>query len=83
MSYYPPYSSGLSGIKHIPVNVDLEGLATKADLDNITKTDISSLATKTNLSNVKPSLDHLKTEVDKLDIPKLSIVPAELTKLTK
>ena len=35
----------------------------------------SSLASKTNLAS-------LKTEVDKLDIPKLSTVPADLAKLT-
>ena len=31
MSYYPPYFSAASGIKNVTVNVDLEGLATKAD----------------------------------------------------
>ena len=83
MSYYPPYSYGLSGIKHVTVDVDLEGLTTKADLENITKTDISSLATKTNLSNIKSSLDNLKSEVDILDILRLSTVPDDLSKLAK
>ena len=50
--------------------------ATKTDLDNITHVDTSGFALKTNLAN-------LKTEVDKLDIPKLSTVPADLSKLTK
>ena len=58
----------MSGIKHVIVDVDLEGLATKKDLD--------SFALKTSLSS-------LKTEVDELDIPKLSTVPADLAKLTK
>ena len=33
--YYPPYLAGLSGIKHVTVNIDLEGLATKDDLKSI------------------------------------------------
>ena len=52
---------------------DLEG--TKTDLKNVTHVDVSSLASKTNLAS-------LKTEVDKLDIAKLSTVPADLAKLT-
>ena len=39
------------------------------------RVDVSSFASKTNLAS-------LKTEVDKLDIPKLSTVPADLAKLT-
>ena len=58
------------------VNVDLEGVATKKDLESITHVDTSSFALKTNLSN-------LKTEIDKLDIPKLSTVPTDLAKITK
>ena len=75
-NYFPPYSSGLSEIKHVTVNLDLEGYAAKADLQGITHVDTSSFALKSNLSA-------LKTEIDKLDIPKLSTVPADLTKLTK
>ena len=41
MSYYPPYSSELFGIKHMTVDVDLEGLATKDDLKSITHVDTS------------------------------------------
>ena len=41
----------------------------------MTHVDVSSLASKTNPAS-------LKTEVDKLDIPKLSTVPADLAKLT-
>ena len=49
--------------------------ATKTDLNNTTHVDTSGFALKTNLSS-------LKTEVDKLDIPKLSTVPTDLSKLT-
>ena len=49
--------------------------ATKTDLKNVTHVDVSSLVSKTNLAS-------LKTEVDKLDIPKLSTVPDDLAKLT-
>ena len=76
MSYLPPYFSGLSGIKNVTVNLDPGGFATKDDLKSITHVDASSFALKINLSS-------LKTEVDKLDIPKLSTVPADLAKLTK
>ena len=41
----------------------------------MTHVDVSSFASKTNLAS-------LKTEVDKLDIPKLSAIPADLAKLT-
>ena len=40
----------------------------------MTHVDVSSFASKTNLAG-------LKTEVDKLDIPKLCTVPADLAKL--
>ena len=76
MSYYPPYFSAKSGIKNVTVNVDLEGLATKDELKSITHVDTSSFASKFNLTA-------LKTEVDKLNIPKLSTVTADLAKLTK
>ena len=74
--YFPSYLSELSGIKYVTVNVALEGLATKDNVKSITHVDTSSFALKTNLTS-------LKTEVDKLDIPKLSTVPADLAKLTK
>ena len=57
------------------LDVDLEGIATKDDLKSITHADASSFALKTKLSS-------LKTEADKLDIPKLSTVTADLAKLT-
>ena len=74
--YFPSYLSVLSGIKHVTVDVDLEGLATKKYLESITHVDTSSFALNTNLTL-------LKTEVDKLDISKLSTVLADLSKLTK
>ena len=48
---------------------------TKTDLKNITHVDTSSFALKINLAS-------LKTEVDKLDINKLVLVPVDLSKLT-
>ena len=53
----------------------MSNYATKTDLKNVTHVDVSSFASKTNLAS-------LKTEVDKLDIPKLSTVSADLTKST-
>ena len=72
MSYYPPYKSSSKNVK---VELDLTNHATKADLQNITHTDVSSFASKTNLSE-------LKTEVDKIDIDKLKTVPDDLAKLS-
>ena len=46
----------------------------KADIKNITHGDTSNFALKTNLAN-------LKTEVDKLDIDKLKILPNNLSNL--
>ena len=75
--YFPPYlTSSNSDSSEISVNLDLTNYATKTDLDNITHVGTSGFALKTNLTT-------LKTEVDKLDNPKLSTVPADLTKLTK
>ena len=65
----------MSGRKYVTVNVDLEGVATKKDLESITHVDTSSFALKTNLAS-------LKTEFDKLDILKLSTVPNDLAELT-
>ena len=55
--------------------VDLSNYATKTDIKNVTHIDTSSFALKTNLAG-------LKTEVDKLDIDKLSPVPVDLSKLS-
>ena len=75
MSYIPNYSSESSSIKHVTVDLKLEGVATKKDLEGITHVATSSFALKTNLSA-------LKTEVDKLDIPKLGTLPTDVAKLT-
>ena len=59
----------------INVKVDLSNYATKTDFKNISLGDVSSFALKSNLPN-------LKTEVDKLDINKLTPVPNDLAKLS-
>ena len=75
--YFRPYlASNNSDSSEISVNLDLTNYATKIDLGNITHVGTSGFALKTNLTA-------LKTQVDKLDIPKLSTVPADLAKLTK
>ena len=61
--------------RDIQVQLDLSNYATKTDLKYVTHVDVSSFASKANLAS-------LKTEADKLDIPKLSTVPADLAKLT-
>ena len=73
MSHYSPQNRSHRG--DIKVELDLSNYATKTDLKNVTHVDVSSFASKTNLAS-------LKTEVDKLDIPKLSTVSADLTKST-
>ena len=75
MSYVPKYLSESSSIKHVTVDLKLEGVATKKDLESITHVDTSGFALKTNLSA-------LKTQVDKLDIPKLGTIPTDVVKLT-
>ena len=74
MSKYFPKSFGSFG-RNINVKVDLSNNATKTDIKNISHDDTSSFALKTNLAN-------LKTEVDKLDIEKLVLVPTDLSKLS-
>ena len=64
------------GSGNVKVELDLKSYATKEELKNITYVDTSSLALKTNLAS-------LKTEVDKLDIPKLKTVPIDLADLRK
>ena len=70
--YCPPYRS--SG-RNIKIELDMSSYATKNDLKNVTHADVSSFALKTNLAN-------LKTEVDKLDIAKLTPIPDDLAKLS-
>ena len=67
-----PYEAFSGDIK---VKVDLSNYATKADVKNISHVDTSSFALKTNLAN-------LKTEVDKLDIDKLNLLPDDVSKLS-
>ena len=59
----------------INVKVDLSNYATKKDIKNISYVDSSSFVLKSNLAS-------LKTEVDKLDIGKLTTVPVDLSKLS-
>ena len=58
----------------INAKVELSNYATKADTKNISHIDTSSFA-------LKSSLASLKTEVDKLGIDKLLLVPVDLSKL--
>ena len=71
--YFPKPYEPFGG--DINVTVDLSNYATKDDIKNITHVDTSSFALKTNLAN-------LKTEVDKLDVDKLTTVPVDLSKLS-
>ena len=69
--YFPLYRS--SEKKNIKVELDLRNYATKTGL--ISHVGASSFALKTNLAN-------LKSEVDKIDIAKLTPVPEDLAKLS-
>ena len=71
--YFPKPSRHFEG--NINVKVELSNYATKTDLKNVTHVDTSSFALKTNLANPE-------TEVDKLDIDKLALVPVDLRKLS-
>ena len=70
--YFPLYRSSEGNFK---IELDLNSYATKADLKNVSHVDVSSFTSKTNLAS-------LKTEVDKLDIGKLTPVPDDLAKLS-
>ena len=70
--YFPKPYEPFGG--DINVKVDLSNYATKADIKNILHIDTSSFALKKKLVN-------LKTEVNKLDINKLLLVPTDLSKL--
>ena len=71
--YFPKPYEPFGG--DINVKVDLSNYATKADLKTISHINASSFALKSNLAS-------LKTEVDKLDIDKLTPAPNDLAKLT-
>ena len=47
MNYVPKYLSVLSSIKHVTVDLQLEGVATKKDLEGITHVETSSFPLKT------------------------------------
>ena len=66
---YEPFGGDINLFK-----VDLSNYATKTDLKNVSYVDASSFALKSNLAS-------LKTEVDKLDLDKLTPVPNDLAKL--
>ena len=59
----------------INVKFDLSNYGTKTDLKNVSHVDVSGFALKSNLAN-------LQTEIDKLDIDKLTPVPNDLAKLS-
>ena len=59
----------------INVRVDLDNYATKVDIKDPTGIDTSNFALKSNLAS-------LKSEVDKIDIDKLTPAPVDLSKLS-
>ena len=71
--YFPKPYEPFGG--DINVKVDLSNFATKTDLKNAPHVNVSSFA-------LKPNLASLKTEVDKLDIDKLTPAPNDLAKLS-
>ena len=71
--YFPKPDEPFGG--DINVKVDLSNNATKTDLKNVSHVNVSSFALKLNLAN-------LKTEVDKLDIDKLTPAPNDLAKVS-
>ena len=71
--YFPKPYEPFGG--DINVKVDLSNYATESDLKNVTHIYVSNFASKTNLASIK-------TEVDKLDIDKLTPVPNDLAKLS-
>ena len=70
--YFLPYRSSGGNIK---VELDLSSYITKTDLKNVTHVYVTSVAVKTNLAS-------LKSEVDKLDIAKLTPLPDDLAKIS-
>ena len=57
------------------MELDLSSYITKTDLKNVTHVYVTSFAVKTNLAS-------LKSEVDKLDIAKLTPLPDDLAKIS-
>ena len=50
MSYVPKYLSESSSIKYVIVDLELEGVTTKKDLESITHVATGGFALKTNIS---------------------------------
>ena len=71
--YFPKPYEPFGG--DINVKVDLSNYVTKTDLKNISHIDVSSYALNSNLGS-------LKTEVDNLDIDKLTPFSGDLAKLS-
>ena len=71
--YFPKPDEPFGG--DINVKDDLSNYVTETDLKDVSRVDVSSFALKSNLAN-------LKTEVDKLDIDKLTPVLNDLVKLS-
>ena len=69
--YFPKPYEPFGG--DINVKFDLSNYATKTDLKNVSHVDVSSFA-------IKPNLASLKTEVDQLDLDKLTPVLNDLAK---
>ena len=69
--YFPKPYEPFGG--DINVKFDLSNYATKTDLKNVSHVDVSSFA-------LKPNLASLKTEVDQLDLDKLTPVLNDLAK---
>ena len=71
--YFPKPYEPFGG--DINIKIDLSNYVTKTDLKNVSHVHVSSFALKSNLAN-------LKTEVDKLDIDKLTPLSNDLAKLS-
>ena len=71
-THFPLYGHSKNKIE---VVLDLSNYFTKPDLKNVTGVDTSQFAEKDDLAN-------LKSEVNKLDIDKLALVPTDLSKLS-
>ena len=71
--YFPKPYEPFGG--DINVKVDLSNYATKTNLKNMAHIDLSGFA-------LKSTLAILRTEVDKLDINKLTPVPVDLRKVS-
>ena len=71
--YFPKPYEPFGG--DINVKVDFFNYATKTDLKNVSHIDVGSFPLKSNLAS-------LNTEVDRLDINKRILIPADLSKLS-